>query len=72
MLPHACGRPQARGRLGGDGAAAHTLNMFRVFLGIALLITITSAFADQSNKRLDMLFEQLRATQDMELGARAV
>jgi tetratricopeptide (TPR) repeat protein len=43
--------------------------MFRVFLGIALLITITSAFADQSNKRLDMLFEQLRATQDMELGA---
>lgn len=43
--------------------------MFRIFLGIALLIATTSAFADQSDKRLDMLFEQLRATQDVELGA---
>jgi tetratricopeptide (TPR) repeat protein len=46
--------------------------MFRIFLGIALLIATTSAFADQSDKRLDMLFEQLRATQDVELGAAAL
>lgn len=42
--------------------------MFRIFLGIALLFVTSSAFADQSDKRLDTLFKQLRVTEDVELG----
>lgn len=43
--------------------------MFRVSLLAILLSTTLSAFADQSDQRLDALFEELRVTPDAEVGA---
>ena len=43
--------------------------MLRVFLLLTLLTSSVVAFADQTDRRLDGLFVQLRATEDPEIGA---
>lgn len=43
--------------------------MLRACLTVILLACSTLAFADQTDRRLDGLFEQLRATEDAQLGA---
>jgi tetratricopeptide (TPR) repeat protein len=51
------------------GLKDHTQIMFRVCLLVALLASSTLALADQTDRRLDDLFVQLRTTQDPEVGA---
>lgn len=48
---------------------AHTAIMLRVCLTVTLLASSMLTFADQTDRRLDGLFVQLRATEDPELGA---
>jgi tetratricopeptide (TPR) repeat protein len=51
------------------GQNAHTKIMLRVCLIVTLLTSSTLTLADQTDRRLDGLFVQLRTTEDPELGA---
>ena len=50
-------------RFAAIGPAAHSLVMIRILLPLALFLAVSTAAADQRDKRLDSLFESLARTE---------